>query len=161
MLTMKEQAEVCRIGLIAGLLSQRYVTAWADSIIESADTPDSAIIDLSLMGSADIAALVSALFDIGGEADPDKVANAVLGLCADRRALGSLTADETVSALEALAPDMSCRRCNIRAEYATLTDPDTVAAIRTALNQPDIANAINAFLAPYAVYAADFISERA
>ena len=151
MLTLKEQAEVCRIGLVTGLLSQREVTGWADGIIETDDNPGSALIDISLMGSADLSALVSALFDVKGEADSGRVVSAVLGLCADKHRRSSLTVVEAATVLDRLAPDMSCRRCNIRAEYAAPIDAETAAAIRAALNE----NAIVAFLFPYAVYAAD------
>ena len=150
MLTVKEQAEVCRIGLVTGLLSQQEVTGWADGIIESDDCPDSAIIDISLMGSSERPALVSALFDITGETDFGRVINTALGVCADKFRRGSLTADEAAAVLDRLAPDMSCRRCNIRAEYAMPVDAQT-AAIRVALSE----NAVVKFLAPYAVYAAD------
>lgn len=157
MLTLKEQAEACRIGLIIGLLSQQEVTGWADGIIEADDSPDSAIIDISMMGSADLPALVSALFDVRGEADSGRVVNTALGACADKLRQGSLTADEAAAVLDRLAPDMSCRRCNILAEYDTLVDSKTAAAIRAALNE----NAVAEFLAPYAVYAADITLERA
>ena len=157
MLTVKEQAEVNRIGLISGLLSRQDVIGWADSIIEAYDSPDSAIIDISLMGSADLPGLVSALYDVTGEAGFDRIIDTVLGLCAQKLRCGSLTADKAGSVLNSLAPDMSCRRCNIRAEYDTLVDHKTAAAIRAALSE----NAVAAFLAPYAGYAAEISPESA
>lgn len=156
MLTLKEQAEVCRIGLVIGFLSPKDVTRWADSIIEADDNPDSAIIDISLMGSSDLPAMVSALFDVKGQADTGRVIRAALGVCTDRIRRGSLTTDEAAAILDRLAPDMSCRRCNIRAEYDTLADVKTAAAIRAALNE----NAVAAFLAAYATHAADITFER-
>lgn len=83
--------------------------------------------------------------------------SAVLGVCADKLRRGSLTADEAAAVLDRLAPDMSCRRCNIRAEYAPPVDPETAAIIRAALAE----NAVAVFLAPYAACAADITFERA
>ncbi len=151
MLTLKEQAQVCRIGLVIGLLLQADVARWADGIIESDDSPDSALIDISLMGSSNLPTLLTALYDVQGDADSGRVVNAVLGICAVRLLRGSLTADEAAVVLDALVPDMSCRRCNIRAEYTAPVDPKTAAAIRAALTE----NAAAKFLAPYAAYATD------
>ena len=161
MLTLKEQAEVCRIGLVIGLLAQRDVIVWADGIIEAAASPDSSVIDISLMSSADLPVLLSALIDVRGEADSVKVVNAILCMCACQYSSGNLTLDEVAAILDTLAPDLSCRRCTIRAEYGTLIDTDTAAAIRTVLKSPDFTSAATELLIPYARFADEITFERA
>jgi hypothetical protein len=159
MLTLKEQAEVCRIGLITELLSQRDVTAWADHIIETHDMPRSAVIEISLLGSSDLPALVSALFEFQGDADQETIVNVVLGLCAKKLRRGDLNKHQAAAILDKLSPDMSCRRCNIRAEYATLVDPQTASIIRAISEESDPTKEIVSFLAPYAVYAKEILFE--
>lgn len=161
MLALKEQAVICRIGLITELLTQQDVIRWADNIIATDGDPDYSVIDISLMGSSDLSALVSSLFELKGSADSDRVTDVVLGLCAVKLQRGDLSAGEAAAILGKLVPDISCSRCNIKAEYGAHVDEATTGRIRALLNEPGLINAIADFLSPYAAFAKEITFERA
>ncbi|MCT8977029.1 hypothetical protein N4T77_10485 [Clostridium sp. CX1] len=52
MLSLKDQAEIYRIGLITGLLVKSDVISWADKIIETQENVEHEIIEVSLLESA-------------------------------------------------------------------------------------------------------------
>jgi hypothetical protein len=105
------------------------------------------------MGSSDLPSLAFALFEFIGDADSGKIINVVLGLCAEKLRRGDLDKHQAAAILDKLSPDISCRRCNIRAEYATLVDSQTASIIRAILEESDPTREIVSFLAPYAVHA--------
>jgi len=161
MLTFKEQAEVCRIGLIIELLTQQEVVRWADNIIGTDDHPDYAVVDISLTGNSGLPSLVSLLFEIAGDANSDKVINTVLGLCSERLNRGVFDANKSIAVLSRLVPESSCRRCSIMAEYEICIKTQTADMIRTVLDRSDsdVVNTIHAFLMPYSGYAQEITLE--
>jgi hypothetical protein len=160
MLTLKEQAEVCRIGLVIGLLSPQDVTRWADHIIEASDAPGYEIIEVSLLAASDLPACLMKLYEIKGGADARLVTNTILGLCAQRLQDEKLTTDETVAILDQLIPDESCRRCSIRAEYDFTLDAEIADWLRSLIQNPRFFSKLEGDLAPYAAYAEQLIFER-
>jgi hypothetical protein len=168
MLTLKEQAEVCRIGLIVGLLSRQDVIRWADGIIEAHPDPDYAIIEVSL-NPPDMAAR---LFEVSGDAGRPAVTGTLLGLCAQRLQEGRLSMNEAAGILSRLDSDPSCGRCGTRVEYAVAADEETA---HTAYNLacgyflaaegcygslPAAEAALTGFLKQYIAFAYDIVLER-
>jgi len=49
---IKEQTEVRRLGLYIGLFKPKDIVAWVDKLIEEADIPDNALVDISLFGES-------------------------------------------------------------------------------------------------------------
>lgn len=153
MLTLKEQAEVCRIGLVIGLLSPQNVARWADSIIDASDVPGYDIIEVSLLAASDLPACLMKLYEMHGATNLRLVMETLLGLCAQKLDNGRLTADETAAVLDRLIPDASCVRCNIRAEYDCTADAETADWLRSLMRNPDYLSSLEGDLAPCAVYA--------
>ena len=68
-LTLKEQAEIYRSGLMLGLFEVPEVIAWCDAIITAESSPDIRIIEASIFGSKGANAVANALKEVGGEFD--------------------------------------------------------------------------------------------
>lgn len=65
----KEQAEVLRCGLQAGVRTVADAVAWADSIIAADPQPDIAVIEVACGGLRRPGEMVSLLREVGGESD--------------------------------------------------------------------------------------------
>ncbi|KNY25503.1 hypothetical protein [Pseudobacteroides cellulosolvens] len=81
MLSLKNEAEIYRIGLIVGYFLKDDVISWADKIIETQEKIDYEIIEVSLLSSSSKTNIVSKLSDIDGIVDEQLVINVLLGLC--------------------------------------------------------------------------------
>ncbi len=71
--SMKEQAEFYREALTGGLIEISEVIAWCDSVIMAEETPDVAIIEASLFGSAGKYRVADALSEVAGEYSKQRV----------------------------------------------------------------------------------------
>ncbi len=72
-MSIKEQAEVFRRGLLLGLFRVSPVIAWCDSVIMGEPSPDVAIIEASLAGSRGADAVARALSEADGDFGETKV----------------------------------------------------------------------------------------
>src|SRR5438093_10536397 len=70
MANQKEQAEVLRHGLLAGVCTVADVVAWADGIIAADSKPDIAVIEVSTSGLRRTADVIALLREVPGECDP-------------------------------------------------------------------------------------------
>ena len=66
---LKTQAEAMRIGLSAGIYTVAGVVRWADTIIETRNAPDPAIIAVSLKGNDPASEVANCLFDVPGNGE--------------------------------------------------------------------------------------------
>jgi hypothetical protein len=156
MLTLKEQAEVCRNGLIIGLLTKQDVILWADHMIETQDDTDYAVIETSL-GPPDMAAQ---LFEVKGAASQRAVTEALLGLCAQALQQGRLSLREAADILGQLDHEPSCSRCSIQAEYTIAVKAELAhTAYNLACGYRSSAERNDEFLAESEAALADFLKQ--
>ena len=66
----KEQAEVLRYGLQAGIRTVAEAVAWADATIAADPQPDFAVIEVACSGRRRPREVVALLREVGGECDP-------------------------------------------------------------------------------------------
>lgn len=83
MLSLKDEAEIYRIGLITGLFVKNDVVSWADKIISIQENVEYEIIEVSLLGSSSKINIASKLFQIKGILNSQHVINVFLGLCSN------------------------------------------------------------------------------
>jgi len=76
-MSIKEQSEVFRRGLLLGLFRVLPVIAWCDSVIMAEPSPDVAIIEASLAGSRGADAVARALSEADGDFEESKVISAL------------------------------------------------------------------------------------
>jgi len=76
-MSIKEQAEVFRRGLLLGLFRVPPVIAWCDSVIMAEPSPDVAIIEASLAGSRGADAVARALSETDGDFEESKIISAL------------------------------------------------------------------------------------
>jgi hypothetical protein len=74
-----QEAEIKRLELLAGLITDSDVIAWADRIIDRTDAPDSEIIDLSLSGHNNSYEIISILNNLAAGSDRFAAMRMVLG----------------------------------------------------------------------------------
>jgi hypothetical protein len=101
MQTLREQAEFYRLALAMGLMSQRYVNAWADNIIGACDEPPIEVIDVALAASRPTHEVMSRLAEVPGEADLAAAAHRALGLLRQRLVRDELSLEGAVQTLAA------------------------------------------------------------
>ena len=80
MLTVKEQSEVYRLGLLIGYFKINEVIHWADSIILIEDYPDVGVVDVSLAGGKGVNEVISQLDNVKGKMNVSIPAKTLLGL---------------------------------------------------------------------------------
>ncbi len=66
----KEEAELLRHGLLAGVRTVADAVAWADQVIAADPKPDIAVIEVAISGLRHIADVIALLRDVPGECDP-------------------------------------------------------------------------------------------
>jgi hypothetical protein len=74
-----QEAEIKRLEFMTGLITVSDVIAWADSLIEQMDIPDSEIIDLSLAGHSNSYELISILSEMAIGSDRFAAMKTVFG----------------------------------------------------------------------------------
>lgn len=94
MLSVKDRAEVCRIGLVTGLFTKNDVICWADKIIETQENVEYEIIEISLLGSSSKADIASKLSEVKGIPDNKNIINIILGLYSDSYNANKFNADD-------------------------------------------------------------------
>lgn len=102
MLSVKDRAEVCRIGLVTGLFTKNNVICWADKIIETQENVEYEIIEVSLLGSSSKADIASKLSEVRGIPDEKKIINVILGLYSDSYNSNKFNADNICTFLYSL-----------------------------------------------------------
>ncbi len=93
-MTIKEQAEVYRRGLLLSLFNTAEVVAWCDSIVSAEESPDIGIIEASVAGRRGVNAVANALVEVEGDCDQSKVIGSLF-----RTMLNLLNADANQAAL--------------------------------------------------------------
>ena len=78
MSVLKEQAEVLRVGLVAGFRTTGDAVKWADSIIAAEPKPDISLINVALASSRSAAEVSSLLGDVPGSCERVEVMRGVL-----------------------------------------------------------------------------------
>lgn len=99
MLSLKDEAEIYRIGLITGLFVKNDVISWADKIIETQENIEYEIIEVSLLGSSSKTDIASKLFEVKGTPDRQHILNLFLGLCSNSYNSNKFTTDDICSFL--------------------------------------------------------------
>lgn len=84
MITLKEVAEVYRIGLQIELFSKKDVIYWADQTIEKLDKPSYEIIEVSSSNNDKLIEIVSKLKNIKGKYDETLPLKIILGILYER-----------------------------------------------------------------------------
>lgn len=79
-LTVKEISEAYKLSLMIGLFSLEDVLKWVDLQIDSTDSPDLDLIEISYAGSKGVNGVIFKLDHVKGEQDIHKPAKIVLGL---------------------------------------------------------------------------------
>jgi hypothetical protein len=80
MLTLKEQAEVYRLGLLIGYFKLSDAIVWSDYFIENTETVDVSVINVSLSCSKGINEVISQLDNVYGKHDQTIPVKTILGL---------------------------------------------------------------------------------
>jgi hypothetical protein len=75
---LKEQAEVLRIGLVAGVRTTRDAVTWADGLIAAQSQPDLSLLNVSLAGSRSAAEMSTLLDEVPGDCDRVEVMRGIL-----------------------------------------------------------------------------------
>lgn len=84
-ISLKDLAEVCRIGLEIGLFSRSDIVEWADRFITNNENSDYNIINISLNGNkSSLSDLERQLLDIKGDPDSELDYKIILGICSER-----------------------------------------------------------------------------
>lgn len=81
MISLKDSAEIYRIGLITGLFEKDDIISWADKLIETRENVEYEIIEVSLLKSASKTDIASKLFEVEGIPSMHHIVNVFLGLC--------------------------------------------------------------------------------
>ncbi|WP_160680567.1 hypothetical protein [Clostridium sp. C8-1-8] len=160
MLSLKDQAEINRIGLVTGLLTKNDVINWADKIIESEETIDYEIIEVSLLQSYPNESIASKLFEVKGISSDENNINTFLGLCSNAYIKKKFTAYEMCDILYRLVSSQINLHISSHIEQKIhyLSDGYYLASEGTYGDLNEICMDLHLFLNKYAKYANTFNS---
>lgn len=159
MLSLKNESEICRIGLITGLFMKKDVISWADKIIEINDNIEYDIIEISLLGNSRDADITLRLSEIKGIVNNQLVLNVFLGLCLKIYNSDRLDAEQISTVLYNLISKkieiaLNCEE--IEGDIHRLADGYSLAAEGVYGDLKDICIELKEFLDQYNIYAEDF-----
>jgi len=158
MLSLKDEAEVYRIGLVTGLLMKNDVISWADKIIEMQENIEYEIIEISLLERSSKADVALKLSEFKGMPDRHQVINTFLGLCSYYYNNKKLTADDMCTILYHLVStkiDMAiCSDIEQKIHY--LSDGYYLASEGIYGDLESICSDLKEFLDQYTIYAKEF-----
>lgn len=159
MLSVKNRAEICRIGLVNGLFTKEDVICWADKIIETQEAVEYEIIEISLLGSSSKADIALKLFEVKGIPDNQNIINVFLGLCSDNYNANKFNADDICTFLYRLVSNKSDIHISsdIKQKIHYLSDGYYLASEGTYGDLTDICKDLKEFLDQYTDYAKEFV----
>jgi hypothetical protein len=158
MLSLKDEAEIYRIGLVTGLFTKNDVISWADKIIEIQESIEYEIIEISLLERSNKADIALKLSEFKGVTDKHKIINTFLGLCSYFYNNKEFTADDMCTILYRLVStkvDISiCSDIEQKIHY--LSDGYYLASEGIYGDLESICTDLNGFLEQYLIYAKEF-----
>jgi hypothetical protein len=159
MLSLKDTAEVYRIGLVTGLFIKNDVIKWADKIIEDEENIEYEIIEISLMQNSKTADIALKLDEINGIPNNQDVLYTFLGLCSYAYAKNKFSDDEICTFLYRLVASQTYIRLesDIEQKIHYLSDGYYLASEGTYGDLNVICKDLKNFLDLYSEYAKDFI----
>lgn len=98
-LSLKDEAEIFRIGLIIGYFTKKDVINWTDKVIETQENDEYEIIEASLLEHSSKADIASKLAEIKGVTNNKYNINVVLGVCSASYRSNKFTEDEIFTML--------------------------------------------------------------
>ena len=160
MISLKDQAELNRIGLVTGLFNKNDVINWADKIIEFEENIDYEIIEVSLLQSFPTKDIVSKLFEVKGVSNDENIINTFLGLCSNVYIRKNFTASEICDILYRLVSSQINLHISsdIEQKIHYLSDGYYLASEGTYGDLNEICTELQLFLSKYSKYANAFTS---
>lgn len=158
MLTLKNEAEIYRIGLIIGYFVKCDVIDWVDKLIDTQESVEYEFIELSLLASSSKIEIASKLFDIKGIANEQIIINVFLGLCSSSYNSNEFNEDEICTFLYRLISskiDISISS-EIEETIHYLSDGYYLATEGIYGSLEDICSELKKFLDKYTAYAKEF-----
>lgn len=107
MISLKEQAEIFRLGLLIGNFSVKDVITWADYLIEYEDSPEMGLIEVSLSESKGINDVIAHLDNINGKYNHTIPIKTILGLLYKELSLNEEIVSEIARKLYVLSLNIS------------------------------------------------------
>lgn len=158
MLSIKDRAEICRIGIVTGLFIKNDVIYWVDKIIETQENVEYEIIEISLLGSSSKEDIALKLSEVKGIPDNEYIINVFLGLCSDNYNTNKLNADTICTILYYLVSRKIDIPINFDIEQKIhyLSDGYYLASEGTYGDLKDICRDLKEFLDQYTDYAKEF-----
>lgn len=158
MISLKNEAEIYRVGLIIGYFVKDDVIRWADKIIETQENYPYEIIEVSLLGNSSKPDIASKLSEITGIANHELILCVLFGLCSNSYKTNKFTADEICTLLYRLVStktDISMSQ-EIEQKIHYLSDGYYLASEGIYGNLKDICDDLKEFLDRYEAYAKEF-----
>jgi hypothetical protein len=114
--TIKAAAESYRVAVAHGIVVPGRAVAWADRVIAASDAPDAAVIAVSSAWAQGAGAILSALRQVPGRADPCTIIRLLLALVDETLTRDPAVADDVARALYWIAFDEAIEGCDLSHE---------------------------------------------
>jgi hypothetical protein len=157
MLTIKEFAEVYRLGLNCGFFSKDEVIRWIDDYIDQNRDPEYTLIEVSLLHKKKSVEISSKLKELEGEQRMGYAVNVLFGLCYMELLNGHISEEDSCSFLVNLRNSDSLLNEKIIREIDVLTDEYYLAKRQIYGSIKDTSANIKKFLVAFKPYAEEFI----
>lgn len=157
MFSLKDEAEIYRIGLTIGYFTKSDIVLWADKMIENKENIEYEIIEVSLLANSNKADIASKLNEVRGVSDQQLIINVLLGLCSRSYNKGRFSADEICTFLYRLVSTKTdiFISCDIKQKIHYLSDGYYLATEGIYEDLNNICRELKEFLDQYAEYAKD------
>lgn len=157
-LSLKNEAEIFRIGLIMGYFTKNDVIDWADKIIETQDEVEYEIIEVSLLVNSSKANIASKLKEVKGIIDGSLVINILLGLCSSSYNSKKFSIGEICGFLYSLVSNTTCIPIDSEIERIIhfLSDGYYLATEGIYGELTDVTRELKSFLDQYTAYSTEF-----